>query len=200
MSKYKDDIKTILQLLTYGIVCLIITTIDNPIVPIVFLGHWVGFLIYNLYSKFQYRKGNVNYILFPTANDQYSKITSIILGPIICSLGIAGMIWTEDFSLYGAVGILIGVLIFCNGIFDLPKGMMEIEGYEMNLTGVERKIDICQVEEVRIYKDHIVVTNIYNENQRYGNLEIDAYSAKYIADYISINKKENDLKTINKVC
>ena|SRR5690606_29265326 len=200
MRKYKDDIKTILQVLMFGIIYLSISTIDNPIVSIIFLGLWIGYLIYNLYSKFQYRNGNANYILFPTVNDQYSKITSVILGLIVCVLSVVAIVWTDDFRLYGALGILVGVLVFLNGVLDLPKGMLKIEGNVMNIAGIDGKIDIRQVKELNIYNDRIVVTNIYNENQRLGNLEIDVVSAQYIDNYILNNKKENDLKIINNVC
>lgn len=199
IRKYKDDIKTILQAVMFGIIYLSISTINNPIVSILFLGLWIGYLLYSLYSKFLYRKGKVNYILFPTVNDQYSKITSVILGLIICALSIAGVIWTESFKLYGGAGVLVGVLMFCNGIFDLPKGMLEIKGNYMNIAGANEKIDIRQIKEVSIYKDRIVVTNIYNENQRFGNLEIDEISAKNSIDYIMRNSKENDLKILNNV-
>ena len=165
-----------------------------------FLGLWIGYLIYNLYSKFQYRKGNANYILFPTVNDQYSKVTSVILGLIVCVLSVVAIVWTDNFRHYAALGILVGMLVFCNGIFDLPKGMLKIEGNEMNIAGLDGKIDIRQVKELNIYNDRIVITNIYNENQRLGNLEIDVVSAQRIDNYILNNKKENDLKTINNVC
>ncbi|MFN3755219.1 hypothetical protein [Flavobacterium sp.] len=200
MRKYKDDIKTILQVLVFGIIYLSISTIDNPIVSIMFLGLWIGYLIYNLYSKFQYRKGNANYILFPTVNDQYSKVTSVILGLIVCVLSVVAIVWTDNFRHYAALGILVGMLVFCNGIFDLPKGMLKIEGNEMTIAGLDGKIDIRQVKELNIYNDRIVITNIYNENQRLGNLEIDVVSAQRIDNYILNNKKENDLKTINNVC
>lgn len=200
MRKYKDDINTILQVLMFGIIYLSISTIDNPIVSIIFLGLWIGYLIYNLYSKFQYRNGNPNYILFPTVNDQYSKITSVILGLIVCVLSVVAIVWTDDFRLYGALGILVGVLVFLNGVLDLPKGMLKIEGNVMNIAGIDGKIDIRQVKELNIYNDRIVVTNIYNKNQRLGNLEIDVVSAQYIDNYILNNKKENDLKIINNVC
>jgi hypothetical protein len=200
MRKYKDDIKTILQVLMVGIIYLTIPTIDNPILLILFLGLWIGNLIYNLYSKFQYRKGNANYILFLTVNDQHSKINSLILGLFICALSVVAIVCTDDFWLYGAVGILVGVLVFCNGIFDLPKGMLKIDGNEMNIAGLDGKIDIRQVKEVNIYNDRIVVTNIHNENQWLRNLEIDKASAEQIDQYILNNKKENDLKTINNVC
>jgi hypothetical protein len=177
-----------------------ISTIDNPIISITFLVLWISYLLYNLYSKFQYRKGKVNYILFPTVNDQYSKLTSIILGLLICVLSITGIFWTDEFKLYGAVGILVGLLMFCNGIFDLPKGILKIEGNEMSIAGADGKIDIRQVKELNIYNDRIIVTNIYNESQRLGNLEIDVVSAQLINNYILNNKKENDLKTINNVC
>lgn len=164
------------------------------------MGLWIVYLIYNLYSKLQYRKGNANYILFPTINDQFFKITSLTLGLIICALSVVAIVCIPDIGLYGAFGILVGVLVFFNGIIDLPNGMMKIDGNEMNIAGVDGKIDIRQIKEVSIYKDRIVVTNIYNENQRLGNLEIDIVSAEHINNYILNNKGGSDLKTINNVC
>ncbi len=198
MKKYKDDIKTIFEVLTYGLIYMSISTIDNPIVSNIFLGLWIVYWIFNLYSKIQYRKGKADYILFPTQNDKYYKTTSITLGIIVFLLSIAGIIWTKSFNNYGLIGITIGLLVFLNGIFDLPKGMLKVKTNEMTITGLKNKIDIRQLKEINIYNERLLLTNIYNEIQRVDNLDIDIDSAKLIDRYIS--KNNIDLKTINNVC
>lgn len=200
MKKYKDDIKTIFEVLTFGLVYMSISTINNPIVSFMFLGLWIVYWIYSLYSKMQYRKGKADYILFPTQNDNYYTTSSITLGLIVFTGSIAGIAWTEYFDDYGVIGITIGLLVFLNGLFDLPKGMMKVESNELSISGLNNKIDIRQLKEISIYKERLLLTNIYSEIQRVGNLDIDTESAKQIDRYISENNNNIDLKIFNNVC
>lgn len=200
MRKYKEDIKTIIQVLMFGITCLNISTIDNPFVSIIVLGLWIVYMIYHLISKLQYTKGNANYILFPTINDQYSKISSLTLGVIICVLSILSLVGTNDFKLYGAVGFLVGVLIFCNGLFELPKGMLKIEGNEMYIVGLDRKMDIRQIKELKIYNDRMELINANNDKHRLEYLKINLVSAEQIEKYILNHKMVNNLNITNNVC
>lgn len=200
MKKYKDDIKTIFEVLTFGLVYMSISTINNPIVSFMFLGLWIVYWIYSLYSKMQYRKGKADYILFPTQNDNYYTTSSITLGLIVFTGSIAGIVWTEYFDDYGVIGITIGLLVFLNGLFDLPKGMMKVESNELSISGLNNKIDIRQLKEISIYKERLLLTNIYSEIQRVGNLDIDTESAKQIDRYISENHNNIDLKIFNNVC
>jgi hypothetical protein len=197
MKKYKDDIKTIFEVLTYGLIYMSIATIDNPIVSYLYLGLWIVYWTYNLYAKFQYRKGKTDYILFPTQNDKYYKTTSITLGIIAILLCIAGIIWTKSFNYYLIIAVTIGLLVFLNGLFDLPKGMLKIKTNEMSITGLKNKIDLRQIKEINIYKERLLLTNIYNDMLRVDNLDIDAVSATLIDKYIS--KNYIDLKIKNNV-
>lgn len=198
MKKYKDDIKKIIEVLTFGLIYVSIMTIDNPIVSYLFLGLWVVFWTYNLYTKIQYRKGKSGYIRFPTQNDQYSKTTSITLGLIVFALSIAGIVWTKTFNHYGLIGVTIGLLVFFNGIFDLPKGMMKVETNVLSISGLKNKIDIRQLKEINIYKERMLLTNIHDEIQRVDHLAIDPVSSKLIDSYFS--KNNIDLKIVNNVC
>jgi len=196
MDKYKDDIKTIFQVFMFGIIYLSISSIDNPIVSILLSCLWIGYLIYNLYSKFQYRKGNANYIRIPTVNDNFYKISSLIFGLIICILSITAIVWSDNLWIYGVVGFVVGLLIFCNGIFDLPKGILKMEGSEMNIVGIAETFDFRQIKELNIYKDRIVVTNINNQNKKLGNLDINLVAAEHIEKYIFNNSKESNFRII----
>lgn len=196
MRKDKATLNTVLPLFIFAIVYLGNFTDNNWIVSTALVALWIGYLVYNLHSKYQYRKGNVKYVRFPTGNDQYYKIASIVLGLFICVLSIACIVWTDDFKLHGAAGTLIGLLVMFNGVLDVPKGMMTIDGNKMKITGIDETIDIRQVKEIGIYSDRIVVTNIYDEHQMLRNLAIDTASARKIEKYVSKNKKESDLKTV----
>jgi hypothetical protein len=186
MKKYKNDIKTIIEVLTLGLIYMSISTINNPFVSYLFLGLWIVYWTYKLYSKFQYRNGNADYILFPTQNDQYFKTTSIILGLFIFTFSIVAIVWTKSFNHYEIIGITIGLLVFLNGLFDLPKGMMKVQANELNISGLKNKIDIRQLREISIYKDRMLFTNIYDEIKRVDNLDIDADAAKLIDRYITV--------------
>ena len=186
MKKYKNDIKTIIEVLTLGLIYMSISTINNPFVSYLFLGLWIVYWTYKLYSKFQYRNGNADYILFPTQNDQYFKTTSIILGLFIFTFSIVAIVWTKSFNHYEIIGITIGLLVFLNGLFDLPKGMIKVQANELNISGLKNKIDIRQLREISIYKDRMLFTNIYDEIQRVDNLDIDADAAKLIDRYITV--------------
>jgi hypothetical protein len=186
MKKYKNDIKTIIEVLTLGLIFMSMSTINNPFVSYLFLGLWIVYWTYKLYSKFQYRNGKADYILFPTQNDQYFKTTSILLGLFIFTFSIVAIVWTKSFNHYEIIGITIGLLVFLNGLFDLPKGMMKVQANELNISGLKNKIDIRQLREISIYKDRMLFTNIYNEIQRVDNLDLDADTAKLIDRYITV--------------
>jgi len=200
MAEHKYDIKTIIEVLTFGLIYMSISTIDNPIVSFMFLGLWIAYWTHNLYSKFHYRKGKADYIRFPTQNDQYSKTTSITLGLVIFVLSITAIVWHNSFNYYAVIGITIGLLMFLNGLFDLPKGMMKVDANELSITGLKNKIDIRQLKEIKIYKERMILTNVYDEIQRIDNLAIDTDSAQLIDRYISELKNNNVLTTKNNVC
>jgi hypothetical protein len=200
MKKYKDDIKTIIEVLAFVLIFTSIATINNPLISYFCLGLWIILWTFNLYSKIQYRKGKVDYILFSTQNDQYSKTTSITLGLLILVLSIVGIIWTKALNHYAIIGIIIGLLVFFNGIFDLPKGRIKIEGNTISISGLTTTIDQRQLKEIKISTERIILTNINAEIQRVDNLDIDPESAKLIDRYISGNKSNIDLSIINTVC
>jgi hypothetical protein len=200
MAEHKYNIKTIIEVLTFGLIFISISTIDNPIVSFIFLGILIAYWTHNLYSKFQYRKGKADYIRFPTQSDQYSKTTSITLGLVIFALSVIVIVWQNSFKYHAVIGITIGLLVFLNGLFDLPKGMMKVHANEISITGLKNKIDIRQLKEIKIYKERMILTNVYDEIQRIDNLAIDTDSAQLIDRYISELKNNNVLSIKNNVC
>lgn len=199
MKKYKNDLKTILEVLLFLVIYFSFSALKSPIITIAVFGLAIVYWSYNLYTKLQYRKGNADYMLIPTVNDQYSKITSIVLGLAACALSISAIVWKHEYRIYGSIGIAVGLLILLNGIFDLPKGRLKIDGNILTLTGIDEKVDIRQLSEINIYSNKLVITNMYSESQRLDNLNLDAVSAQRIENYIIDNKKGSTLKVINNV-
>lgn len=199
MKKYKNDIKTIVEVLSLFVIFLSISAFDNPLVTYLFLAVWVVYLIYSLISKIRYRKGKSKYILFPTLNDQYSKVTSLTLGIICLILSIVAIIWTKSYIHYGITGIAISLLVFLNGVFDLPKGWMQVDQNELSLSGLENIIDVRQLKEINIYKERIILTNVYDEIKRVESLNIDANSARQIENYISKHANNLSIQITNNV-
>jgi Ca2+/Na+ antiporter len=199
MKNYREDIKTIIEVLTFGLVYLSISTIDYPIFSYLFLVLWITYWVYNLYEKFRYRSTNTTYVLFQTQNDEYSKVTSIVLGLMILVLSIVAMIWASITILYPIIGVAIGLLVFLNGIFDLPKGRIEFQDDLIYVNSLDIKMDRRKLKEINIYKERILITNIYGEIKKITNLNISVDSAELIKRYIIDNKNNISLTIINNV-
>lgn len=199
MKRYKVDIKTIVEVLTFILIFLSISSIDNLILSYCMFGLWIVYWSYNFYSKIQYRKGKADYILFPTQNDQYYKATSISLGLIVLIITIVASLWTKTFNHNFIIGLVSGLLVFLNGIFDLPKGKMIVQGNSISVSGLQAEIDQRQLKEISISTDRLLLTNVNGEIQRVDNLIIDLKSAELINKYIFDNKNCIDLKVINNV-
>ena len=84
MKKYRDDIKTIFQVLSFIALYFLFSMIDNLIVAIISGVFWLFVWSLNIYDKIKYRsKKYPNEIRFPTQNDSYFKITSLSLGGML---------------------------------------------------------------------------------------------------------------------
>jgi len=192
MKKDTADTRTIVLM-----IFVVLIVLRTPITSYIVFGLCLVYLAYNLYSKIQYRQGKTDYLLFPTKNDSFVKITSLTLGLIIFSIGIIYIIWTKNFNPYAFAGMAIGLLQFLNGLFALPKGRMKIEAHKLVISDLEDKLDLRQLKEINIYQERILLTNIYDETERVDHLAIDPDSSKLIDNYIS--KNHADLKIVNHV-
>ena len=184
MKRFKEDIKTIIELITFGLVYLSVLTIDNPVLCYIFLGIWVVYWGANVYSKIQYRKGNAEYLLVPTINDEYSKMTSIILGIILITLGSIFAFWMPNIFQLNLIMFIVGILLFINGILDLPKGRIESDGKILSITGLKEKIEIKNIETLEIITNKIIITDNINKVTRIDNFNLDLNYAERIRGYL----------------
>lgn len=200
MQKFYKNVKVIGAVLLFGIMYLIMSKIDHPVTFFAFLIFIITYLSFNLYSKFRYRNREVNYILFPTKNDQYSKLSSIILGIIIFIFSVVIIIWNQDLKYYEIIGVLTSLLIFLNGICDLPKGKILILDNRLklfDLNGIFKNIDLNHIKSIDIYDEKILITEVNDISHSLNNLDIDIPSSKRIENYIIKNTPHCNLLIMN---
>ena len=197
MKKYTNDIKTILEVLSFMLIFLGVQEINNPVLSFVCIGLAMAYWGYNLYAKWEYRKGKADYIHIPTQNDQFAKTTSVTLGLIVLAISSVAIVWTKSVNYKEVLGLAIGSLVLLNGLLDVPKGRMKVETNELRISGLNKAMDVRQLKEITIYRERILLTNRYEEVERVNYLAIDPVSSKLIENYIS--KKTIDLKVVNHV-
>jgi len=138
-------------------------------------------------------------LLFPTYNDNYSRMTSISIG-ILLSIGSCLFFLNDSATTIGLfIGIAVGILLILNGILDLPKGQIKFEKQHLFITGLEQNVDIRSLKLVEIRKDSIVLTNVYNEAKVLSNFNINPTIAQTISDYIRAYNTNLDTQVVTNI-
>ena len=159
MKKYRDDIKTIFQVLSYIALYFAISMIDNPIIAIISGGFWLFVWSFNIYDKIKYR--NQKYqdeIRFPTQNDSYSKMTSLSLGSMLTIGMIAWISLMSESTFIPIVGLIASLLILINGIIDVPKGQLKLENSKLKSIGLKDEIELSTIESINIDSNQITIS------------------------------------------
>ena len=196
MAPLKDDVKTIIGLVTSGLIYAGFMFIDSPLISYFFLFLWILFWATNIYGKIRYRQGRAAYILVSTVNDEYSKLTSIILGVILIILVSFFQFWTGDLAPVKVLMFVTGLLILVNGILDLPKGRIEIKGTFLSISGLANKIELKDLKTLEITGKKIVLVKTDQKVIRIDNFVIDQVSANKIIDYFRRN--DNNIEIVIK--
>lgn len=186
MKKYRDDIKTIFQVLSYIALYFAISMIDNPIVAIVSGGFWLFVWSFNIYDKIKYR--NQKYqdeIRFPTQNDSYSKMTSLSLGSM---LTIGMIVWISlmtKFTFIPIVGLIAGLLILINGIIDVPKGQLKLENSKLKSIRLKDEIELNTIESININSNQITILKEKNSTVKLDRLELNEKWTAKISEFLN---------------
>ncbi|ATL46733.1 hypothetical protein COR50_05845 [Chitinophaga caeni] len=199
MRKYREDIKLIIRVLIYGAIYFIISKIDNPSFIYFTLALWIIYGLKTLYHKIQYRKGYADYILIPTRNDDFFRIASLTLGAIIFFISIYILIITSPLMNYAVIGIFLGLLIFFNGILDLPKGKMHIKENILKLYGLKDPIDIKHLTKIKIANASILLLHNNEGSIQAVNFNINQVNAELINKYIFDNMVNAELVVVNDI-
>lgn len=185
MKNYWKDIRTIGEVLFFILVYLGLSRIQNPLYTFCLLAIYVIYWSYNFYTKLRYRQGKANYLLFPTKNDEYSRMTSITIGSLLLLASLAFLLWKQPASVYAIIGLVIGLLVLLNGLFDVPKGQLSIQHGLIRFSALDRPIDPRSVKEIRISREQIRLTTDQEHTQQINHLLLDSNSIARIRSYLS---------------
>jgi hypothetical protein len=185
MKNYWKDIRTIGEVLFFILVYLSLSRIQNPLYTFCLLAIYVIYWSYNFYTKLRYRQGKANYLLFPTKNDEYSRMTSITIGSLLLLASLAFLLWKQPASVYAIIGLVIGLLVLLNGLFDVPKGQLSIQHGLIRFSALDHPIDPRSVKEIRISREQIRLTTDQEHTQQINHLLLDSNSIARIRSYLS---------------
>ena len=200
MKKFKGDVKTIAEILIVILIYFGIASYDAPFISYLAIGLCILFWTYGLLEKYQYIKGKSSYILIPTNRDDYSKLTSCVLGVLIVVGCIVYSIFvSQSFTYFMALAIAAGLLIFINGIFDLPKARVEIKKGKFIILGANEKLNQSEVSEIEISNERINFKHNSGRNIFVDDLKLDKDSAQQVIQYIKADVANKHIALHNQV-
>jgi hypothetical protein len=191
-NQLKNDIKTIIELLTYIVITFCLSFVyTNTWIAIIFSALWIGRILYKAYFVVGVRNRS-DIILFPTQNDEYSKMTPITFGIIILIISIIGYFAFGENIYYSIIGTTIGAAVFLFGFFRSPNGWILIKNNSLELYGIQGETDTRQLREITLKNDKITLTNIYGENKNSNLLNLNQSNARDIKRFLEekLNKSE----------
>jgi hypothetical protein len=195
MKKYRDDIKTIFQVLSYIALYFAISMIDNPIVAIISGAFWFFVWSFNIYDKIKYRnKKYQDEIRFPTQNDSYYKMTSLSLGSM---LTIGMIIWITlmtEFTFIPIIGLSAGILVLINGIIDVPKGQLKLENSKLKSIGIKEEIELSTIESINIDSNQITIRKEKSSIIKLERLELNEKWTSKISEFLNEKLNTEEVK------
>jgi hypothetical protein len=199
MKKFKGDVKTIAEILIVILIYFGIASFDAPFISYLAIGLCVIAWTYGLLEKYQYRKGKSSYILIPTNRDDYSKLTSCVLGVLIVVGCIVYSVFiSKSFNYFMALSIIAGLLIFFNGLFDLPKARVEIKKNQFAILG-KGKLHQADVSEIEITNERLNFKHNSGQNLFVDDLKLDKDSVKKVIQYIKADAANKHIAIHNHV-
>ena len=195
MKKYRDDIKTIFQVLSYIALYFVISMIDNPIVAIISGGFWFFVWSFNIYDKIKYRnKKYQDEIRFPTQNDSYSKMTSLSLGSMFTIGMIIWITLMTEFTFIPIIGLIAGLLILINGIIDVPKGQLKLENSKLKSIGIKEEIELSTIESINIDSNQITIRKEKSSTIKLDRLELNEKWTSKISEFLNEKLNTEEVK------
>lgn len=172
-QKNKEDVDTALLVGGYILVGIFSVYFDVPSFGIV--GIVIGGVIYSIriYDKLQYRRGEYpNEIRFPTTNDEFYKITHLLLGSVIMILAIVWLIRMEEFTIDSIVLLVLGALLLTNGLLYLPGGKLAADERVVTLRGSSEGIHLSDIESIQISGGKVTIRGSQQDRIMLDGLEL----------------------------
>jgi hypothetical protein len=196
-DQLKKDIKTIIEVLTFIMISVAVCGFFSE-------HSWIcdGVIIFfigrEIYSRY-YKRANKNLMVFPTLNDNYSRMLPISIGIVGCVLAV--VVWLAfSAPIYKVLVVFtFGIVIFLFGFFELPKGWVSIEFNILKIYGIKESMDIRQLKEITLKNDKIILTNIYEEHRANTLLKLNPTVANNLKKFLEENLHNTEVLIINEV-
>lgn len=184
MKKLDRNLRTIIEMIFLILLYFSFTTFKNQLFSFSILIIWGLIYLKNLYSNLLYKKGKVDYVLIPHRNDNFFKLTFLVLGGFLFLLSIISIVFLDLISYFPFMLLIISFLIFMNGIFYLPKEKLIVSDNYLIISGLSDRVQIRSLKEINVYSSKILIVNNLNEKFKIDNLEIDSFSYGLIYSYL----------------
>ena len=184
MKKYGKALTQTAWTLLIVFLLIGVSKIKNPYFLYIVLTGAVIFWVCNIYIKAKYRRGNADYLLIPTANDQYYKLSAIIIGVLILAVSVTAIVITEGINNWETMGIIIGVLLLLNGLLSLPGAVVKVDKNRLEISGLKEEKALEHLNNITCYNHALVIENIEGEKTQINNLNLDQKTVKLVKAYL----------------
>jgi hypothetical protein len=193
IKRYKEDIRTIVQLLLF--IVIYFSSSQVPWLSWLSMAFIIAALVYNGY----FLKHRKDTILFPTLNDESSKMTFISFGVLVFFLTLISYFAFNNGIKILITGFALGAILFSFGLFLSPKGWLEIKGNLLKVHGITGETDIRQLQAITLENNKITLTNIYGESKNCFQLKLDPSAAKKIKTFLSENLLNKEVLVVDNI-
>lgn len=156
-------------------------------------------LAYSLLTSYNYRRGKLEYVVFPVYNDDHSQFQSFFFSGAL-SVGLVIAYYAGYTNVFWSCACLfIILLLFFSALFNMPEGFLKLKSNKMSLYGVQETIEIEEINAIDVYHDRIVVHGLKGKIWLASNIKIDQAYAEKIASYLSANLVNHPVNINNQV-
>ncbi|MBE7175285.1 MAG: hypothetical protein INR69_02710 [Mucilaginibacter polytrichastri] len=192
-EKDKQELQSFAGLLSTVFIWISFFLIDtNPVLAVFFIALWLSFWIPNLYMKIRYRMGLRDHIRVATPDDRNIRNVLIGTGVLLFAGSLLYTLWLHEKGFMPAAWMLIGIVVFLNGFFNLPESRLVVSGNRIYISGLPHGIDLRRLRAVQIAPDRITLTTVMDEEIVAGHLHISrkgsARIKRYLENTIATNK------------
>jgi len=193
----KSDIKTIVEVLAFIIISFSLTMVynDYPWIGATFFVAGIGATIYKSY----FLRLRTDTIMFPTVNDNSSKMIYVTIGVILLFFSLVGYLGINMNIYKLLIGISLALVVSLFGFFESPKGWLTIQNSILKIYGVAGVTDIRQLKEIILANDRITLVNIYGEHKNSTLLKLNPAASGTIKNFIETKLDKSEIQVIDNV-
>jgi len=194
-SQLKADIKTIIEVSTYLLLLMAISSVSNGYLAACLVSINIGIFFYFRF----FFKSPTSMLLFPTKNDSSSQMLPISLGVLLVFVSVAGF-FALGLTIYICIALaIIGTALCFVGLKGNLGGWVSIDGFALKIYGINEQFDTRQLKEIDLRNDKITLTNIYGESKYSFGLNLDHEYAEKLKQFLEEKLQKVNVLVISSV-